>query len=811
MPITERTARLKARCRYKHVAGGEYVDPAVKAGVERSRYITEAHKKNIGAPVCVLRAKGLESILTRMTIHIQEDEMIVGANTEHPNFFPMYPELSYFATVDMVESRYCTEKEEMRQIAEYWRPYCIQSRCQKYFTQEELDIMYSAATVQPPMFVTAFSSIVPNYESVLEDGLNKRVSMIQTRLDEAHKLMRSSPWNAKEYLPLISKIDQWEAMMIAAKAVIAWAQRYSRLAKIIAENFETDPKRKKELLQISEICRRVPAEPPIGFWDAMQSKWFTYLLCHSIERYSSGYGQKEDKVLWPFYKKSVIDKTHQPMTREQAQELVECERLKISEHGSTKGRQLREFFAGSNDLFILTLGGVNSDGSDACNECTDVILDATESIVTTEPSIAFRWNEKGNVETKRRVFKCIKKGFGFPSIKNDELNTQQLVKYFNVPEEVARDWALVLCMSPGITGRRGTQKTRSEGGSDIYPAKVLEVAMNDGFDNFFTGMQLGPHTGNAKGWSGIADMWEAFKLQLRFAIELSLRSKDVGRVMEAKFLCCPFISCIDDGCVEKGMDANDLAEVPNPWHNIIGGSVVVIDSIAAIQKLVFEDKKYTMEQVLAALEANWDGYEEMRLDFWNAPKFGNDDDYADAIARQYFNLVADEWKRNTTYSGTYPLPLAQSVAGYIVNGPKTGATPNGRKGGEALDDGGCSPYMGCDKKGPTAVLNSVAKIDATRQKGILLNQRLSPVLMNSDVGFDLWHSYMKAWHKKGLDHVQFNVISTDDMKSAQKEPEKYTDMIVRVAGYSARFIDLARYSQDTIIARTEHAEVSTGS
>ncbi|MFA5905889.1 MAG: pyruvate formate lyase family protein, partial [Desulfobacula sp.] len=228
-----------------------------------------------------------------------------------------------------------------------------------------------------------------------------------------------------------------------------------------------------------------------------------------------------------------------------------------------------------------------------------------------------------------------------------------------------------------------------------------------------------------------------------------------------------------------------------------------IDSMAAIKKLVFDEKKYTMGELMDALRNNWEGKEQMRIDFWNAPKFGNDDAYADAVATKYYDLVADEWKRNTTYSGTYPLPLAQSVAGYIVNGPKTAATANGRHAGEALDDGGSSPYMGCDKNGPTAVLKSVSKINASKHKGILLNQRLSTVLMNSDSGFDLWHAYMKTWHSLGIDHVQFNVISTEDMKAAQIEPEKYTDTLVRIAGYSAKFIDLARYSQDTIIARTE--------
>ena len=803
MPTTERTKRLKERCRFKHVAGGEYVDPAVRAGVERARYVTEAHKENVGEVVCIQRARGLENILKKMTVHIQEDELIVGANTEHPDYFPMYPELSYFATIDMVESPYCENKEEMREIAEYWRPYTIQTKGEKYFTQEELDIMYSATTVQPPMFVTAFSSIMPNYESVLEDGLGKRLQMVEAKITEARAEMRKTPWIAKDKLVFLDKIDQWEAMTIALKAVMAWIQRYARLAKNMAENFETDDTRREELLEIAEICRHVATQPPRGLKDAMQLKWFTYLLCHSVERYSSGYGQKEDKILWSAYKASVIDKSAQPMTREEAVELFECERLKVSEHGSTKGRQLREFFAGANDLFILTLGGLNADGSDGCNDCTDAILDATAAIKTTEPSIAFRWNKNGRVETKRKVFENIKLGFGFPSIKNDEKNTEQLTKYFNVPEEQAREWALVLCMSPGVTGRRGTQKTRSEGGSDLYPAKLLEIALNDGFDSFFTDTQLGPQTGDASKFESIEDVWEALRAQTRFAFDLTIRSKDVGRVLESKYLCCPFISSIDDGCVEKGMDANELAEIPNPWHNLIGGNIVAVDSIAAMQKLIFEEKKYTMEELMTALKNNWEGHEEMRLDFWNAPKFGNDDPYADDIAQRYYDMMADEFKRVRTYSGTYPLPLGQSVAGYIVNGPKTGATPNGRYGGEALDDGGISPYMGCDHEGPTAVLKSVSKVDTTKYKGMLLNQRMSPEMMNSDEGFDLWLSYMDTWHSLGIDHVQFNVISQEDMKEAQVEPEKHTDTIVRVAGYSAKFIDLARYSQDTIIARTE--------
>lgn len=810
MPTTQRTSKLKNRCRIKYIKDGECVDNKVKAGIGRARLITRSHKENNGEPNCIMRAKGLENILNNIPIHIQDEELIIGGNSEHPDRFPLYPELSYLVTRNMVESNYCDHKDEMGEIAEYWKPYTIQTKAEKYFTPEELGIMYSSATVGPPMFITSFSSILPNYESVLEDGLLKRIEVVEKNIIEANKSMREHPWDASQNLHYINKLDQWEAMIIVMKAVIKWSRRYARLAGIIAEKFDlTDSvmgseKRKKELLEISDICMQVPANPARGLRDAMQAKWFTFLLCHSLERYSCGYSQKEDSLLWPYYKKSVIDKTTQAMTREAAVELFECERLKITEHGSPKGKRLRKFFTGTNDLYTITLGGITPDGSDASNDCTNAILEAAETSGVLEPSIVFRWNKKGNIETKRKVFHCIKKGLGFPSIKNDELNIAQLINYFHIPKEVARDWAIILSMASGITGRRGTHKTRSEGGSDVYPAKVMEIALTNGFDEFFSHMQIGPETGDGAAFKSIYDVWNALTLQLRHAINLGLRSKDIGRIMEVKYLCCPFISCIDDGCVEKGMDAHELAEVANPWHNIISGSVVVIDSIAAIQKLIFEEKKYTMAELMDALRNNWEGKEEMRLDFWHAPKFGNDDAYVDSIATKYYDLIANEWKRNTTYSGTYPLPLAQSVGGFLSTALKTAATANGRHAGEALDDGGCSPYMGCDKNGPIAVLNSVSKINSSKYKGILLNQRLSADQMNSAAGFDLWYSYMEKWHSLGIDHVQFNVISQEEMKAAQIEPEKHPDTVVRIAGYSARFTDLLKYTQDSIMARTEH-------
>jgi len=804
-PSTERTARLKARCRWKHAAAGEFVNEDVRVGIERMRYLTEAHQKTYGMPEVMRRALALENILKNMTVVIQEDELIVGEHAENPNYIPLYPELTYHGTLDLVEDYMPEEhKEEAMKILEYWKPFSLQLRAESYFSPEELRVAYSSVITQPPPFIANFSNCVPSYQSVMEDGLLGRIQKCEEQINMAMQKLHdsTSAWNADEKLPLLDKIDLWRAMIIADKAVITWARRYSRLARIIAEHFEKDPQRKEELLQIADICWRVPAEPCKGFWDSMQAKWFVYVVAQSLERYSSGFSQKEDRLHWPYYKASVIDKTFQPMTREQAVELVECERLKVSERGTAKGRQTRLGLPGTNDLHILTIGGLNENNEDDCNELTDVILEAANNIRTPEPSIGFRWHPKGNLETKRKVFNCIASGLGFPSIKHEELNYRQLTEIFKAPHSEARNWALVLCMSPGVAGRRATQKTRAEGGFDVYTAKCMELALSDGYDYSVLNMQVGPHTGDPTKFKSIEEVYEALKKQVEHAVYLMVKYKDISRLLEVRYLECPFISSLDDACVEKGIGGNALKDQPNPWFNYMF-IINCVDSLAAMKKLIFEEKKYTMEELIKALRANWEGYEEMRRDFLAAPKWGNDDPYVDEIAVRVYNDFHEIATRHTVYSGVPILPLGQTVSMFAALAPLTGALPCGKKHGEALSDGGISPYTGMDKKGPTAVLKSVSKVDASKYKGMQLNQRLSHALMNSDKGFEIWLAYMNTWYDLNIDHVQFNVVRTEDMRAAQKEPEKYEDLIVRIAGYSARFISLPKLAQDAIIARTE--------
>ena len=809
-PSTERTKRLKARCRWKHCAGGEFVEKDVRAGIERMRLITEAHKATVGKPEVIRRALGLANILDKSTLILQDDELIIGYHAEDPEMFPLYPELAYMAVQDFLQSDYSPQpKEEAEEILEYWKPYTIQSKCEPYFSPDDLARLYMVSTMEGPMFATGYNSIVPPYETLLEDGLLKRIELAKTNILNAKTELEKTPWDGTKQLSWIPKIDLWKAMVIADEAVINWAKRHARMAKIVAENFETNAARKEELLEISGICDRVPAEPCKGLKDAFQAKWFTFLLCHAIDRYSGGFAQKEDELLEPYYNISVNEKSFQPMTYEDAIEYIECERLKISEHGAGKSRGNREIIVGTNDLFISTIGGTKPGYVDACSDVTDAILEAARNIRTTEPSLVFRWDPVGRTKTKRLVFECIRDGLGYPSIVHNRKGVEQMKFYskFSLNQNGATDdeahrWANVLCMSPGLTGRRKTQKTRSEGGGALFPAKLLEMALNDGFDWSYSDTQFGPKTGNAREFKTFEELVEAFRKQYAYACSLVVRAKDVMRHFEGQMLQLPFVSSIDDGCMELGIDAVALSEQPNGWHNPIT-SIVAANSLVAIKKLVFDDKKYTMGQLLDALMANWEGYDQMRADFLNAPKWGNDDPYADNITCSlYEDILGGEMAKVTNYSGGPVLPVGQAVGLYMLVGSRTGPTPDGRFGGDAMDDGGISPYMGSDKKGPTAVLKSVAKVQKN-QKTNLLNQRFNVPMMRSVHGFDIWKSYMDTWEALNIAHVQFNCVSTAELKAAQKEPEKHQDLIVRVSGYSARFVDITTFGQNTIIARNE--------
>jgi len=538
------------------------------------------------------------------------------------------------------------------------------------------------------------SRTMPDHELYLSVGVNKIIEMLQEKLDRLHK-EKDTCTDGRKGVEIALKINDLKAMLIAAEAFLRWTNRYSELAKEMAKQ-EQDPERKKELLQISEICSWVPGNPARSFREALQSHWFAFIAYHTIELLCHGVSMRLDQVFWPWYEKDVvIDKT---LSREEALELIEHFLIHIDEMGRPLPLTFRKSMQGVNYIGVYTIGGVKSeDGSDACNELTLLILDALERI----------W---------QRAIEVIRSGLGQPSIKNDAVVIDTLMSHYGFTLEEARSYAIVGCISPAPSIHWGRARRDA---FPIRPAKFLELALNNGFDPVTSGAgalgQVGPKTGDATKFTSFEQVFEALRQQIAWALQKSCHIKSMGEYANNSLLKRPLASCFFHRSLDAERDIMDTPDKGMPWYGV-AGIVDCTDSLISLKKLAFDDKKYTMEQVITALRANWEGYEEMRQDFINAPKLGNDDDYADEVAVRMYAMLAEEGTKVKDINGQPPMPSGLVITNMYQLAPLTGALPNGRKLGDPLADGGCSPHAGYDRNGPIAAVLSASKIDSRKWK-----------------------------------------------------------------------------------------------
>ena len=786
----------------KGTVGGQYL-PGVKIGLHRTYLWTKAFKGTDGVPWVERRARALKSTLENMPVFIVDHSRLVGYHCERPNQIAYYVESSYnnnedlfYDTAELIPEE---DKPWIKECHDYWNDMCFQTLSERYLSEGE-----QAGIRTGPCFsgvqMDGSNSAVFDYEFAFENGLNGIVKMIEEKLEEVETLLCTGP-GTPDTLPLHEKLDQWRAMKTSTEAVIHWANRYSRLAKIVAENFETDPKRKAELLKISDICAKIPAGSPEHLHEAIQFERFVGLAARFIERVHGGWAERIDQIYWPYYKKDVLDE--KTMTRDDAVELLAENNLRIYEVTGSVGRGFRGGFQGAPvHLPTLTIGGVDENGRDACNDLTEAILDSCRLVRVGEPSYMFRYHPGARVSTLRACYDTVRQGLGYPSFQHEGISLDTLMHNFGATLEEARSYANVVCMSPGATKGRGGQGVRYAA-TFTSGYSPFTLTLFDGFEPFIMRLQIAPHTGDPTKFETFDEFFEAFRQQERFMYETAARVRNKGRYMEARYLQQPFGSSLFKRCIESGIDMVDARSEPlsNAWLTR-GGGADVIDCLYGIKKLIYDDKKYTMAELLEALKANWLGYAEMRQDFVNLPKFGNDVPEVDEVAARYYRMFSDECRRNVEWGGGRYMPLPEFASGWSMAAPMVGAMPNGRRLGDLLYDGGISPGAGFDKKGPTAVLRSVAKIDGRRFKQMLLNQRLSPSQLAGEKGFQLWMNYMKTWYDLNIPHVQFNMVDNETLRAAQREPEKYQELIVRVAGYSAHFVELNALTQEGIIERT---------
>ncbi|MDY6935146.1 MAG: pyruvate formate lyase family protein [Spirochaetota bacterium] len=783
--------------------GGMY-EPGLKVDIERPLLFTEGWKDNENEHIIMRRAKALAYVFDNIPIFITDQAQLVGYLGSQPNTLFWYCELASFGNDEIYNDPVVVPEPQedslkvMADINNYWSTRDCMGKMLRDLSGEEVVKMMTFVLLWSFPVGGSFGYAGKDYEYFMtgEKAFEDIIDEIQMKIDEAEDKIDGNP--GPDILPLYDKLTNWEAMQIVLEACIRNAKRYSRLARIIAENFESDPKRKEELLRIAETCERVPGKTPRNLQESLQYDHFIQVWTR-FEDIEGAWPARPDYYHWPYYEKDVIvDKS---ITREEAIDLLGEYMIRANETGYYLARVGAEGIQGITGTWVWTLGGVNKDGTDACNDLTIALLQAARLVRVSNPTFGFRWHPQVSDEVMREVFECIRHGLGYPSIRNDPILIANGMNWHGHPLEEMRTWVHQACMSPCPTTKHGAQPARMA--ATLNCSKMVEYALHNGFDHIVN-MQMGPETGDATKFTDFEQLFQAWVAQMEWLMNFGTRIMNRGRQKSPENHGRPFLSSISEKCVESGLDALDpTIERGNCWVTFFTWAENA-DSLAAVKKLIFDEKKYSMEELVEALRCNWEGREEMRLDFVkNAPKWGNDNDYVDEIMVRCLREVARHSREIKCPSGNNWPALPENVSGNILFSSLVHALPNGRKLGDALYDGGISPGPGLDKKGPTAVLKSCGKINHISDgRAFLLNQRLSPTQLSGEKGYQLWKSYMKTWADLGLDHVQFNMVDDATLRAAQSDPEQYQEVIVRVAGYSAHFVDISRKTQDNIIQRT---------
>ena len=767
--------------------------PGINICMERPRLITRSYKETEGLPMVLRRAKALAHVLDNMTVWIGEGERIVGNFASGPDSLPHYPELFFRWLDKAIEKEYKMllndeDRKELHEIHTYWNNLSVHGSERRLLPEDVLPY-WRYDNHGAFLWLHGGRTGLPNYEKIFKVGLNGIIEEVEERL----KVISSDVdtlLDGRKYLEQKRFLD---AALISLQAAVRWGKRFSQKARDLADE-ETDENRKKELLEMAEICDRVPGNPPRTVHEALQCYYFIMVITRVIDLQTPGNGERFDQIFHPFLKRDLEEGR---LTRPQAQELVEFVFVKQNEFGD-----LIPPMQEAGTLRVTTIGGLTPEGDDATNEMTYVALDAKNAMGLSQPALAVRLSRKTPRKLMDKIRESLRTNAGVYSFFNDDYFYIPHLTSLGLPVEDARNYALEGCMRWVIPGKAMGQ--RALAGNFVLP-KCLEYALSRGMDKF-SGKQWGVATPDPRTFGSIEDVIQAYLEQVRFFAEKLVIINNLVDVLDEQYLPQPLLSALMDGCIEHGQDCRVYKYFAKTIIQPVGQTTVA-NSLAAMKKLIFDDKKVFMEDLLDALEGNWEGREELRQIFMDAPKFGNDDDYVDLIARDIHQRTNDTISSFKNIYGGHIMCDGTGGSSYWRFSALNGATPDGRKDRDMFNDGTVSPSIGTDKKGPTAVLKSVGKIDHVRTFTQLFNMRFSPEFFE-DKYKDQFEALMKTWAELGIHHIQFNVIKKEVLLDAQKNPEKHSSLVVRVAGYSAYFIDLAKGVQDQIISRTEYASLS---
>ncbi|MCR5563438.1 MAG: glycyl radical protein [Desulfovibrio sp.] len=795
---------------YKILERNQFTIPHVD--VERAKYFTESMRTTEGELLTLRWAKALKNVAEKITVWITPDQLLAGRVGKLGRYGILYPEIDgdFYREVlsdlcNRDKSPFQVDPDDlkvvMEDIAPYWEGKTYHEHLNKTLPIELRNVTYCDERGLKSKFVVSETSSyrsalqwVPDYKKVIERGFIDIQNEARERLAKLDLTNSIDLWEKKPFL---------DAMIIVCDAIMIWGKRHADLARDLAAK-ETDAKRKAELLQIAETCDRVPAYPARNFREAMQAQWFTQMFSRIEQKASAIISNgRMDQYLYPYYKKDIEEGT---LTREQAKELLECMWVDMAQfidlYINPTGVEFQEGYA---HWEAVTIGGQTPEGEDATNDLSYLFLESKREFPLNYPDLAARIHSRTPERFLYEVALTIKDGSGFPKLINDEE-----VVFLNALKGCPINEALDYAVSGCTETRHPNRDTYTSGCVYVNFASALEMTMYNGRMLHYGDEKIGLETGDPTSFKTWDEFYAAYKKQHINLLQKAFQQQVVVDKLRPMHFAAPLSSVLHNLCMENLLDLH-TEKIPGgvdySYFEFLGYGTIV-DSLAAIKKLVFDEKKLTMKQVIDACKADFKGFEPVREMLRNAPCYGNDDPYVDTIARDVDRICQLEAMKSSEERGIHVDVRYVPITSHVPFGKVISATPNGRHAWTALSDGSSASH-GADKNGPTAVLLSnyhTKNYDLINRASRLLNIKLSPKSVAGEAGTKKVMELIRTWCDLKLWHLQFNIVNRDTLVKAQKEPDNYRNLLVRIAGYSAYFCDISRELQNDIIDRTEHDE-----
>ena len=763
--------------------------------IERALIETAFYKENYGKyPIPVLRAMNFYEICKKKTIYIGEGELIVGERGPKPKAVPTFPELTCHSVEDLHVlntrelQRYTISQEDIdtyeREVIPYWKGRTQRERIFGHVPHEW------RAAYEAGLFTEFMEQRAPGHTAM--DGKMYKTGLLDVKARIEGELAKLDFLNDPE---ATDKQEELQGMAISCDAAILFAERHADLAEKMAAECE-DPVRKAELLRIAEVCRWVPAHAPRDFWEAIQMYWFVHLgTITELNGWDAMNPGHFDQHLAPFYEKGLADGT---LTRDKAKELISCFWIKVNNHTAPPKVGITAKESGTyNDFTNINLGGVKADGTDGTSEVSYIMLEVLEELHILQPGCSIHISTVTPDRFLHAGCRVIRQGHGYPSVFNPDTYIAELLRQGKSLQD-AREGGCSGCIEVGAFGKEDYLLT-----GYLNVPKVLEVTLNNGMDPV-TNTKVGLETGDPRNFKSYDELYDAFLKQLHFVVDQKMRVSNYIDRMFAKYAPATFLSLFIDDCIAKGRDYYNCGPRYHSTYIQCTGLGTTTDCLSVLKKHVFEDKKIEMDTLLKAVAKNWEGEEKLRQFIVNrTPFFGNDDPYADSIAvKVYDDLVAEIDGKPNTKGTCFRLNMLSTTC-HVYFGLVLGASVNGRFAKRSISDA-TSPSHGSDTHGPTAVIKSLGKLDQVKSGGTLLNLRFLPSLLKKDEDIAKLASLIRTYFGMGGHHIQFNIVDTATLYAAQKNPEDYKDLLVRMAGYSDYFNDMNADLQGEIISRTEN-------